>query len=225
MWMERIGSFMPSDFEYRPPTVPWLTTIYQDRDMVVLDKPAGLLSIPGKTHNDSALSRVLGEYPHAYAVHRLDMDTSGIMVIALRRKAEAELQRQFRMREVRKCYVALVWGHIDGSDGIIDAPLLRVPGQPPRSVIDLIDGRKAQTEYKVLGRDGDFTRVELRPLTGRSHQLRVHMLSLGHPIVGDRFYGPTRTVSLNRLHLHAQGLELKHPFSGEPIKFESFAPF
>jgi tRNA pseudouridine32 synthase/23S rRNA pseudouridine746 synthase len=225
MGMKRMGSNMPSDFEYRPPTVPWLTTIHQDRDMVVLDKPAGLLSIPGKTHNDSALSRVLGEHPHAYAVHRLDMDTSGIMVIALRRKAEAELQRQFRMREVQKCYIALVWGHLAASDGIIDAPLLRVPGQPPRSVIDWNDGRAAQTEYKVVGREGDCTRVELRPLTGRSHQLRVHMWSLGHPIVGDRFYGTTRIVSPNRLHLHAQALGLKHPFSGEPLKFEALAPF
>lgn len=225
MGTERIGSSMSSDFEYRPPTVPWLTTIHQDKDMVVVDKPSGLLSIPGKTHNDSALSRVWGEHAHAYAVHRLDMDTSGIMVIALRRKAEAELQRQFRMREVHKSYVALVWGHVADCEGIIDAPLLRVPGQPPRSVIDSIEGRPAQTEYRVVGREGDCTRVELRPLTGRSHQLRVHMLSLGHPIVGDRFYGPTRPVSPNRLHLHAQGLELKHPFSGVPIKFESLAPF
>ena len=216
---------MSSDFDYRPPKVPWLNRIHQDKDMVVLDKPSGLLSIPGKIHSDSLLSRVLGEHEHAYAVHRLDMDTSGVMVIALRRKAEAELQRQFRLREVRKCYVALVWGHLSKDEGVIDAPLLRVPGQPPRSVIDTREGRPAQTEYKVLCREGECTRVELRPLTGRSHQLRVHLLALGHPIVGDRFYGPTRPATPNRLHLHAQELQLSHPFSGEPLKFVSFAPF
>jgi len=216
---------MPSDFEYRPPTVPWLTRIHQDKDMVVLDKPSGLLSIPGKIHNDSLLSRVQEEHAHAYAVHRLDMDTSGIMVIALRRKAEAELQRQFRMREVHKYYVALVWGHVAADEGVVDAPLLRVPGQPPRSVIDSENGRPARTKYRVVGRNGDCTRVELKPLTGRSHQLRVHMLSLGHPIVGDRFYGPSRSACANRLHLHAQGIELKHPFSGARLKFEAAVPF
>ena len=216
---------MTADFEYRPPTVPWLTKIYQDRDMVVIDKPSGLLSIPGRVHSDSALRRVSEEHAHAYAVHRLDMDTSGLMVIALRRKAEADLQRQFRLREVHKRYVALVWGHVDREKGVVEEPLLRVPGQPPRSVVDSVHGRPARTEFQVVGREGECTRVELRPLTGRSHQLRVHMLSLGHPIVGDRFYGPTRKASPERLHLHAQKIGFKHPYSGEPLEFESLPPF
>jgi len=213
------------DFIYQPPTEPWLTVVHEDRDIVVLDKQAGLLTIPGRVHTDSVLSRVIGERGQAYAVHRLDMDTSGLLVIALRRKAEREIQRQFRERLVEKHYIAVVWGQLAEDEGEIDLPLRRVPGQPPRSVVDHTEGKTALTRYRVLERTAEATRVELSPQTGRSHQLRVHLHALGHPIVGDRFYGSVPTGPGDRLHLHAHRLALLHPFSGEALQLDAPTPF
>jgi tRNA pseudouridine32 synthase/23S rRNA pseudouridine746 synthase len=214
---------MSDTFDYRPPTEPWQTLVYEDRDMVVLDKQAGLLTIPGRVHPDSALSRLAATHPHTYAVHRLDMDTSGLLVIALRRKAERELHRQFRERTIKKQYIAVVNGIITDDTGNIELPLSRATGTPPRSFVDPSNGKPALTQFRVLERSDGCTRLLLRPRTGRSHQLRVHLLAIGHPIVGDRFYGPEPTEP--RMLLHASQLVLAHPFSGETMRLESPAPF
>ncbi len=215
---------MSDDFAYTPPTEPWLTVVHEDRDMVVIDKPSGLLSVPGRVHADSALSRVAGDERRAYAVHRLDMDTSGLLVIALRRKAERALQQQFRERSVDKRYTAVVCGVVPDDAGEIDLPLSRLSTHPPRSVVDCAAGRPARTMYRVLTRQSDRTVLLLTPKTGRSHQLRVHLAHLGHPIVGDRFYGGLQHPN-QRLHLHAQRLSVDHPFDGRRMHFESPVPF
>ena len=210
-------------FQYSPPTGP-LRIVHEDRDMAVVDKPSGLLSVPGRVHADSVLSRLQERYPHVYAVHRLDMDTSGLLVVALRRKAERELQRQFRERLVGKAYLAVVRGVVAEGEGEIHLPLSRVPGQPPRSVVDHAAGRSALTRYRVLERLGERTRLALMPRTGRSHQLRVHLYAIGHPIVGDRFYGPP-TAPGQRLMLHAHTLSFLHPYDGRQILLEAVPPF
>lgn len=206
-------------FLYSPPTEP-LKIIYEDRDFVVVDKPSGLLSVPGRVHRDSVLERLSKRYKHVYAVHRLDMDTSGILVVAIRRKSEKELQRQFREKEVKKIYIAVVEGLVSSGKGSISSPLLRIGGLPPRSVIDSEKGKSALTEYAVEDHLLSRTRLKLFPKTGRSHQLRVHLASIGHPIVGDRIYHPSPN-SDSRLLLHAQKLTIRHPYSGERHVFSS----
>ena len=215
---------MDQDFIYSPPTDPWLTIVHRDRDLLVVDKQSGLLSIPGRIHPDSALSRVLGEVPRAYDVHRLDMDTSGLLMFALRRSAERELKRQFRDRQVHKTYKAVVWGRMDQPRGEIDLPLSRVSGPLPRSVVVRVSGRSGLSVFEVIDHADDRTVLRLRPKTGRSHQLRVHLAAVGHPIIGDRFYGTEHPQSA-RLLLHAEQLQCLHPYSGEPLVLRSLAPF
>ena len=157
--------------------------MHEDKDLCVIDKPSGLLSVPGRdpAHADSAYARVLARHPLAQVVHRLDMDTSGLLVFALRRKAERTLQAQFRERRVAKVYEARVWGHLSEEHGVIDLALSRVPGRP-RSVVDPA-GRPARTAWRVLRRDPDgTTHLHLEPTTGRSHQLRVHLLADQVPV-------------------------------------------
>ena len=214
---------MDEPFEYRPPEGP-LAIVHCDRDLVVVDKPAGLLSVPGRTHSDSASERLERDFERVYAVHRLDMHTSGLLVFALRRKAEADLKRQFRERTVAKTYMAVVHGTQLPDKGCIDAPLRREGGLPPRSVVDPESGKPARTRFSVLHRDAERTRVQLHPETGRSHQLRVHLLSEGHPIVGDPFYGPS-VDGAERMLLHAESMTIAHPYSGEPLRLVSGAPF
>jgi len=210
---------MDTAFVYDPPTGP-LDIVHADRDMVVVNKPPGLLSVPGRFEPDCSLSRVQEKYGIAYAVHRLDMDTSGLLIIALRRKAEAALHLQFRERRVSKSYLAIVHGELETDQGLIDLPLLRQGGRPPLSIVDHDQGKPARTRYEVLSREGGRTRLRLHPETGRSHQLRVHLLSLGHPIVGDPFYGPEDTDE-PRMLLHAATLGFGHPHSGEPVALEA----
>lgn len=213
---------------YSPPTTPWLDILQQDRDILVLNKPSGLLSVPGRdpAHQDSAYSRVLADHPLAQVVHRLDMDTSGVLAFALRRKAERELRQQFQDRTVKKRYIARVAGHVVEDEGVIDLPLAMEDGQP-RSRVDHALGKPARTLYQVLSRDPDGTsRLALEPVTGRSHQLRVHLLALGHPILGDRFYSPDSVRdAAPRLLLHAEVLTLKHPYRGDVLAFHVQAPF
>lgn len=216
-----------SGWTYAPPTDPWLVEVYADRDLIVIDKPCGLLSVPGRGPGleDSALSRLAGRHPAVYAAHRLDMDTSGLLVVALRRKAEANLLAQFRERTVEKVYIARVAGHPRLDEGRIDLPLSRIEGAP-RSRVDPA-GRPAVTRWKVLARDPDGTaRIALSPETGRSHQLRLHLLSLGHPILGDRFYAPPEVVAAApRLMLHAAELAFAHPYSGQRMRLSAPPPF
>lgn len=202
-----------------------LTIIHHDRDVLAVDKPAGLLSVPGKAEPDSAEARLRAEGLVVYPAHRLDMATSGVLLFALRRAAERELHRQFREREVEKVYVARVAGHPPADIGEIEAPLATVPGEP-RSVVSP-GGKAAQTSYRVLSRDDDGTSLlELRPRTGRSHQLRVHLCHIGFPILGDRIYAQAEVVAASdRLCLHAAQLSFRHPYSGAPITLQAPVPF
>lgn len=213
------------EFYYNPPIAPWLNILYQDEEIMVVNKPAELLSVPGKGAelHDSVISRVQWEFPIAETVHRLDMSTSGILVIALTKDAERELKRQFRERETSKRYIADVWGIMPEDEGIINLPLICDWPNRPKQMVCYERGKEAITEYRVLLRDEKhhFTRVELTPITGRSHQLRVHLLSLGHVILGDRFYAhPEALIARDRLALHASELGFTHPKSGEFMQFK-----
>ncbi len=213
--------------DYRPTITPWLRVIHEDRDMVVVNKPGGLLSVPGRTPDlfDSVLSRVRETHPHAQAVHRLDLGTSGVLVVATRRKAEAILRQQFQDRLTRKVYLARVQGRVGDDAGRIDLPLICDWPNRPRQMVCHHTGKPALTDYVVLERATQSTLVLLRPQTGRSHQLRVHMASLGHPILGDNLYGDARQG--DALLLHASQLGLHHPYSAEWTVFHApcdFAP-
>lgn len=207
---------------YDPPLEPRLIIIHEDRDMVVVNKPSGLLSVPGRTPElfDSVLSRVRETHPGAQAVHRLDLGTSGVLAVATRRKAEAVLRQQFQDRRTSKLYLARVRGVMGADSGQVDLPLVCDWPNRPRQMVCQTTGKPALTDYLVLERAQESTLVLLRPHTGRSHQLRVHMASLGHPILGDNLYGEAGPGE--RLLLHASQLGLYHPYSGEWTTF--YAP-
>ncbi|MCD1125927.1 bifunctional tRNA pseudouridine(32) synthase/23S rRNA pseudouridine(746) synthase RluA [Jinshanibacter sp. LJY008] len=208
---------------YHPSQDPWLYILYQDEHIMVVNKPSGLLSVPGKApeHNDSIMARIQRDFPDAESVHRLDMATSGVMVVALNKAAERELKRQFREREPKKSYIARVWGHLEKDEGLIDLPLICDWPNRPKQKVCYDTGKSAQTEYQVISRDDGSTRVKLMPITGRSHQLRVHMLAIGHPILGDKFYAhPEAKAMASRLQLHAQELCIHHPAFGGPMHFK-----
>jgi tRNA pseudouridine32 synthase / 23S rRNA pseudouridine746 synthase len=200
---------------------PRLVVLHEDRDMIVVNKPGGLLSVPGRTPDlfDSVLSRVREIHPNAQAVHRLDLGTSGVLVVATRRKAEAMLRQQFQDRLTRKIYLARLQGVLLQDSGQVDLPLICDWPNRPRQMVCHSTGKAALTDYQVLERDQKSTLVLLRPHTGRSHQLRVHMASLGHPILGDNLYG--QAMQGAPLLLHASQLGLYHPFSGEWIVFHA----
>ncbi|NKI75295.1 bifunctional tRNA pseudouridine(32) synthase/23S rRNA pseudouridine(746) synthase RluA [Dickeya sp. CFBP 2040] len=214
---------------YNPPRDPWLHILYQDQHIMVVNKPSGLLSVPGRAeeHRDSIMTRIQADFPAAESVHRLDMATSGVMVVALTKAAERELKRQFREREPKKSYVARVFGHLMQDDGLVDLPLICDWPNRPKQKVCFEQGKPAQTDYTVLSRDRDgTTRVKLMPVTGRSHQLRVHMLALGHPILGDGFYAhPQAKAMAPRLLLHAQELAITHPAFNTPMHFRCEADF
>ncbi len=214
---------------YNPPLEPWLHILYQDAHIMVVNKPSGLLSVPGRApeHRDSIMSRIQAQYPLAQSVHRLDMATSGVIAVALTKAAERELKRQFREREPKKSYIARIWGHPAKHEGVVDLPLICDWPNRPKQKVCFETGKAAQTEYQVLSLDDDGTaRVLLKPITGRSHQLRVHMLALGHPILGDGFYAPLAVAALSdRLLLHAQELAITHPAFHSPIHFRCEADF
>lgn len=218
-----------ASFIYKPPTEPWLTVLFEDNDIIVVNKPCGLLSVSGKApeHKDSIMTRIQEKYPQAESVHRLDMSTSGIMIVALNKNAERELKRQFREREPQKQYIARVWGHVIPDEGDIDFPLICDWPNRPKQKVCYVHGKPALTHYQVLKRDADFTtRVKLTPITGRSHQLRVHLLSIGHPILGDKFYAHTDAFNMvNRLQLHATYLKITHPKTKIPLEFQCDADF
>lgn len=205
-----------------------LRVLHADDALVVLDKPAGLLSVPGRREPDCLAVRAQALYPDALVVHRLDQATSGLLVMARGAANQSALSRAFAARQVLKRYVALVAGHPpppDSADGWgeIDLPLIRDWPNRPRQKVDFEQGKPSRTRWRVLGQEGDATRLELEPVTGRSHQLRVHLLALGHPILGDELYAPMRTAP--RLMLHASRLELPHPTLSAPMVFISPQPF
>ncbi len=209
-----------------------LQIVHRGERVVVVDKPAGLLSVPGKgeANQDCAVARVRAMFPSAtgpMVVHRLDMDTSGLLIVALDPEAQRELSMQFERREVEKSYTALVDGTVPLESGTIDVPIRMDPANRPYQVVDRSHRRPAVTCYKVLAYETDRTRLELIPMTGRTHQLRVHCAHMGHPILGDVLYGPQpRTAeSAPRLMLHAGMLAFTDPESGRRLRVVRPAPF
>lgn len=215
--------------DYRPPMEPYLDIVYQDNHICVVNKPSGLLSVPGNKpeYFDSAMSRVKEKFGFCEPAHRLDMATSGILLFALSKAADRELKRQFREREPQKHYLALVFGHLQQESGEVNFPLICDWENRPRQRIDFVVGKKACTHFEILERRNDFsTLVKLTPITGRSHQLRLHMLALGHPILGDKFYAPPQVKAMaSRLCLHAAQLTISHPINGEIMTFTQSADF
>ena len=211
---------------YSPPVDPPVI-VYEDAELLVVDKQAGLLSVPGKGEHlaDCLLSRLQVVFPETLLVHRLDRDTSGLMVFAKTPHAQRHLGLQFEKRMVKKTYVARVWGVPAEKSGTIDLPLIVDWPNRPRQKVCHETGRSAVTEWRRLRDDGDTARLRLYPRTGRSHQLRVHCLELGHPILGDPFYATGPARDFPRLMLHAEELRIKHPEGGRSIRFRSPAPF
>lgn len=195
--------------------------LYQDDDFIVLNKPANLLSVPGRgpEKQDCLSARVQAEFPSALIVHRLDYDTSGIILMALNKPAQSNISKLFQEREIDKMYTATVYGHPKDDSGSVDLPMRCDYERRPLQIIDHEQGKQALTHWKVLQRyDNNTSRIELKPHTGRSHQLRLHMYSLGYPILGDNLYGTTETHAMSdRLLLHATQLSFKHPNTGQFI--------
>ena len=215
-----------TDAVYNPPNTP-LDVLHDDHEVLVVSKPSGLLSVPGRGEHlsDCLLSRVQAVFPTALLVHRLDRDTSGVMVFGLTPHAQRHLGLQFEKRQVKKAYVARVWGVPDEDRGTVDLPLIVDWPNRPRQMVDLDTGRQAITDWRVLRRDGETARMRLHPQTGRSHQLRVHMAEIGHPILGDPFYATGAARNFERLMLHAEELRFRHPDGGKGVRFRQAAPF
>jgi tRNA pseudouridine32 synthase/23S rRNA pseudouridine746 synthase len=208
-----------------------MTPLYIDDTLLVADKPSGLLAVPGRgaDKQDCLSARMQAIYPDTLIVHRLDMATSGLMVMARGAAAQSALSKAFAARQVHKRYIAVVAGQVEAPQqewATIDLPILLDWPNRPRRIIDHQLGKPSITRWRVIGADGAHTRVELEPVTGRSHQLRVHLRELGHPILGDALYAPPEVQALAaRLLLHAWSLRFVHPVTGEELVFESAAPF
>lgn len=206
-----------------------ITILHEDPAFLIVCKPSMLLSVPGRAEDnkDCLITRLQNNgYPEARIVHRLDWETSGLLVLGRDAVSHRELSRQFHDRETEKMYVALCWGQPEADAGHIDLPLRYDPPNKPRHIVDHEHGKHAQTFWQVVERQRQHCRVELTPITGRSHQLRVHMLSIGHPLLGDQLYAhPTALAACSRLALHAARLGISHPVSGERLIFNSPAPF
>ena len=216
--------------EYHPPPHNGLAIIYRDEALLALDKPCGLLSLPGRGEHkqDSLLTRVRLEYPDALAVHRLDMATSGLMLMARNETMQRQLGRLFEQRQIEKRYIAVVAGQLEHERGTIKLPLITDWPRRPLQRVDHEIGKPAVTRYRVLqyhSKD-NTTRIELIPKTGRTHQLRVHMQAIGHPILGDQLYAPREIQQkADRLLLHAEILMFEHPMNGKEIEIKSEVPF
>ena len=212
---------------YAPPQGK-LSYIHVDSDLVVIDKPPELLSVPGRGPEkaDCAVSRAQADYPEALTVHRLDMSTSGLLVFARSKPAQRRLSIQFEKGVVAKSYIAEVWRSPVPCSGVIDLPLGQDWPNRPRQKVDHAKGKPSQTEYRTVGAHGLGARLALTPLTGRTHQLRLHLAAIGHPILGDDIYAHADALAAApRLHLHAARLELMHPTSNQRLRFESACPF
>lgn len=208
-------------FNYAPPT-DLLKIIHADDDLLVIDKPSGLLSVPGRELPDCAQSRLLELHPESLLVHRLDMATSGLMVFARNKPAQRHLGLQFERRHTTKTYVARVAGEVHGESGRITLPLIADWPNRPRQMVSWEQGKPSVTDWEILDREAHATRLAFHPITGRSHQLRVHSWAFGHPILGDRIYAVDEVFNAApRLQLHAWKLGLRHPKDGTPILFEA----
>lgn len=206
-----------------------LRILREDADFVVVNKPSGLLSVPGRNpaNHDSVISRLRVEHPGVHAVHRLDFDTSGLLVVPLNKASLSNLSKQFQARTVTKTYIAVVAGLVERDSGRIDQPIAPDRDHRPKSKLSA-QGKPAVTDYRVLARDAEHntTRLALFPVTGRSHQLRLHCLALGHPILGCGFYAPPAVqAQAARLLLHAQTLAFAHPGDQSAVTVQAPAPF
>lgn len=203
--------------DYRPPHPPYLSVVQMDEEVIVIDKPSGLLAVPGKEAGlaDCVEARAAAAFPVALVVHRLDMDTSGLMLLARSKRAQRILNGQFAKRIIEKTYMAEVWGAPPEESGVISLPLTADWPNRPRQMVDRETGKPAVTHWEVAERRGETTLMRLFPETGRSHQLRVHMAAIGHPIIGDPFYaaGAARAAS-RRLALYATGIRWRRPQDG-----------
>ena len=210
--------------EYNPPTDP-LDILHEDAHILVVNKPAGLLSVPGKGIElaDCLLSRLKIAFPNTLLVHRLDRDTSGVMIFAQTGYAQRMLSMQFEKRQVKKTYVARVSGVVVQRSGLIDLPLVVDWENRPRQMVCHETGKRALTEWCKLTSSENESRLRLLPKTGRSHQLRVHCMAFGHPIIGDPIYG--ESIVHRRMMLHSEELKVNHPESGFGLRFRSKAPF
>ena len=205
-----------------------LEPVFADDHIVVVSKPTLLLSVPGRgpDKQDCVVSRLQRDFPGIRIVHRLDWETSGLLVLARNREAHRELSRQFEAREVEKNYIAVVHGRVAGERGEVDAPLRCDWPNRPRQMVDYGQGKPSLTRWHCLERSARSSRLLLTPVTGRSHQLRVHLLSIGHPILGDGLYAHDQAYRMaGRLLLHASSLSFSHPASGERVEFASPVPF
>jgi tRNA pseudouridine32 synthase/23S rRNA pseudouridine746 synthase len=211
---------------YDPPDGP-IPIVHEDADLLVVDKPAGLLSVPGRGPHlaDCLIARLQATHPEVLLCHRLDRDTSGIMVFALTKDAQRRLGRMFETRRIAKRYAARVWGEVAAEAGTVDLPLIVDWPNRPLQHVDHARGKAAVTDWTRVAHEDGTTRMRLVPRTGRSHQLRVHMAEIGHPILGDPFYahGPARDWP--RLMLHAEGLKFEHPATGKVMRLAVPPPF
>jgi len=213
--------------DYVPPMGP-LSVLYRDDDLLMVDKPSGLLSVPGKpaTHADCLEERVRTDFPDALLIHRLDLETSGVMVFALNRPAQRHINLQFEKRVVAKTYVARVAGELAEGSGEIDLPLIADWRRRPMQKVCFETGKPSRTRWRVLAYEAGVTRLELKPETGRSHQLRVHLKEIGHPILGDPFYADDDVYNgADRLQLHAETLAVRHPLGGQWLTVSAPCPF
>lgn len=202
--------------------------LYRDEHLLAVNKPDGLLSVPGRFVKDCVLNRILVDFPSAAIMHRLDLDSSGIMIIPLNRTALSDLNRQLRQRSVEKRYVAWVHGRVESNQGEIDKPIARDWFNRPRQLIDFRQGKTALTRYRVLHRERrpDRTLLLLSPVTGRSHQLRLHLASIGHPILGCDLYAHEEALQMSdRLMLHASFVEFTHPHTKKRLAIACPPPF
>lgn len=224
--------------DYQPPETA-IEIIYGDNDILVVNKPSGLLSVPGRIYKDCLISRLQEDFPGVRCVHRLDMETSGLMALALNKPAQAHLNKQFEQRRVDKRYVARVIGHPENDSGEINVPLICDWPNRPKQKVDYDGGKPAFTHWVVSQKEAATTLLDLTPITGRSHQLRVHLWHMGLPIVADSLYQPENLSSQQMkaiecikhqsrrqsLHLHSACLRFTHPTRGEAVDFESAADF
>ncbi|MFZ5723279.1 MAG: RluA family pseudouridine synthase [Pseudomonadota bacterium] len=220
---------LPDGYYIAPPCEEPLRILHADDELLIVDKPAFLYTVPGRgpENSDSVITRLRVDYPEAVIIHRLDLDTSGLLMVPRTARARSELSRQIRERTLQKGYEAVVLGMVAEDSGTIDSALAPDPERWPRSRIDPA-GKSALTRYRVLARDpdGNRTRLRLDPVTGRQHQLRLHLASIGHPILGCDLYAHEEALRASpRLLLHACELGFVHPGSGEFTTFRSAAPF
>ncbi len=213
---------------YSPPANRKIPVLHLDDAFLIVDKPSGLLSVPGKgpDKQDCLISRLRDQYPETLIVHRLDMETSGAMIIARSSDAHRILSRFFQERKVEKEYLAWVDGIPAEQDGYVDLPLITDWPNRPLQKVDFEYGKSATTRWQTILSQGDRSLIRLHPETGRSHQLRVHMKMLGHPILGDSLYASdVAKQKADRLLLHASQLSFPHPIDGKPFKIASHPPF